>query len=148
MQLFVPLGEGRIGVAASVVASHVVATARRRRRAHRRVTTNIATKMGACVGLSSIAQVCASPIFPSPHTLPTPIPHPAGAPRRLWRVLLLSRRLDDAGQDHSAARPLDRAVHARIRSIDGAHEPRVVHPGAVGSVAPLQAAAASLGGDS
>ena len=61
MQLFVPLGKGHINVAANVAAFYVVAAPVVAAVALTdAVTTDIATKMGACVGLSSIAQVCAS----------------------------------------------------------------------------------------
>ena len=95
MQLFVPLGKGHINVAANVAAFYVVAAPVVAAVALTdAVTTDVATKMGACVGLSSIAQVCASshdlPLaarrFQLPHSTPC-----LGAPRRLRRVLLLSR---------------------------------------------------------
>ena len=61
MQLFVPLGKGHINVAANVAAFYVVAAPVVAAVALTdAVTTDVAAKMGACVGLSSIAQVCAS----------------------------------------------------------------------------------------
>ena len=79
MQLFVPLGKGHINVAANVVAFYVVAAPVVAAIALTdAVTTDVATKMGACVGLSSIAQVCASPNLPAPHTASdSHILHPA-----------------------------------------------------------------------
>ena len=134
MQLFVPLGKGHINVAANVVAFYVVAAPVVAAIALTdAVTTDVATKMGACVGLSSIAQVCASSHdrtltahgFRLPHSTPC-----LGAPRRLRRVLLLPRRLDDAGQDHPAARQLGpRRQPREFGSIDGAHEPGGRAPG-------------------
>ena len=76
-----PLGKGHINVAANVVAFYVVAAPVVAAVALTdAVTTNVATKMGACVGLSSIAQVCASSHdrTPSPHTASySHILHPA-----------------------------------------------------------------------
>ena len=79
MQLFVPLGKGHINVAANVVAFYVVAAPVVAAIALTdAVTTDVATKMGACVGLSSIAQVCVSPNLPAPHTASdSHILHPA-----------------------------------------------------------------------
>ena len=79
LQLFVPLGKGHINVAANVVAFYVVAAPVVAAVALTdAVTTDVATKLGACVGLSSIAQVCASPNLPAPHTASySHILHPA-----------------------------------------------------------------------